>query len=74
MAGAVPDVEVGETVVRDRTVRALLRRAEPARLLVVGSRGRSGVTGMVLGSTSQALVHHSPCPVAVVRETRACDP
>jgi nucleotide-binding universal stress UspA family protein len=62
-----PDVVVERVVVRDRPVRALVRAAQHARLLVVGSHGRGGFTGMLLGSTSQALVHHSPCPVAVVR-------
>ncbi len=62
-----PDVVVDRVVVRDRPVRALVRAAEHARLLVVGSHGRGGFTGMLLGSTSQALVHHAPCPVAVVR-------
>ena len=38
-----------------------------AQLLVVGSRGRGGVPGMRLGSVSQAMLHHSSCPVAVVR-------
>ncbi|HEX6343261.1 universal stress protein [Umezawaea sp.] len=62
-----PDVRVERLVLRDRPVHALLRLAETAQLLVVGSRGRGGFTGMLLGSTSQALVHHSHCPVAVVR-------
>ena len=62
-----PDVVVERVVVRDRPVRALVRAAQHARLLVVGSHGRGGFTGMMLGSTSQALVHHAPCPVAVVR-------
>ncbi|WNV84780.1 universal stress protein [Umezawaea sp. Da 62-37] len=62
-----PDVSVDRVVVRDRPAIALLRLADHARLLVVGSRGRGGFTGMLLGSTSQALVHHAPCPVAVVR-------
>lgn len=62
-----PDVEVRQVVVRDRPVRGLLQQAENAQLLVVGSRGRRELTGMGLGSTSQALLHHSSCPVAVVR-------
>ncbi|QFU90000.1 universal stress protein [Amycolatopsis sp. YIM 10] len=61
------DVEVIERPVRDRPARALLKAAEDARLLVVGSHGRGGFAGMWLGSTSQTLLHHSSCPVAVIR-------
>ncbi|MEO6089422.1 MAG: universal stress protein [Umezawaea sp.] len=64
-----PDVHVDRLVLRDRPVRALLRLAETAQLLVVGSRGHGGFGGMLLGSTSQALVYHTPCPLAVVRPT-----
>ena len=45
---------------------ALLTAAAEAQLIVVGSRGLGGVKGMSLGSVAGALVHHSPCPVAVV--------
>lgn len=62
-----PDVPVETVVTRGRPVRTLLERGEHAQLIVVGSRGRGGFKGMLLGSTSQALVTHAPCPVAVVR-------
>jgi nucleotide-binding universal stress UspA family protein len=62
-----PDVTVRRVVTRDRPARSLLEQAKEAQLVVVGSRGRGGFEGSLLGSTSQAVVHHSPCPVAVVR-------
>jgi len=62
-----PDVEVSRSVEQDRAVRALLQHGTTAQLLVVGSRGRGGMTGMLLGSTSRALLYAAPCPVLVVR-------
>lgn len=66
-----PDVTVRRVVSQDRPVRCLLGQADGARLLVVGSRGRGGFTGMLVGSTSQALVYHAPCPLLVVRSAFA---
>jgi nucleotide-binding universal stress UspA family protein len=51
---------------------ALLTAAAGAQLLVVGSRGLGGLEGMSLGSVAVALLHHSPCPVAVVHPPTAC--
>lgn len=62
-----PQVSVEREVVRDRATRALRRCAQTARLLVVGRRGHGGFRDLVLGSTSQQLLHHVTCPVAVVR-------
>lgn len=46
--------------------QALLEAAEGADLLVVGTRGHGGFTGLLLGSTSTYLAHHSPCPLVIV--------
>ncbi|WP_199434657.1 universal stress protein [Qaidamihabitans albus] len=62
-----PDVQVERVVVLDRPRHQLLERSRTAQLVVVGSRGRGGFRGMLLGSTSQALIHHAECPVLVVR-------
>jgi nucleotide-binding universal stress UspA family protein len=62
-----PDVSVHEQLVRGTARDVLTAVGRSAALLVVESRGRGAFRGLLLGSTSRALVHHPPCPVAVVR-------
>ncbi|MGW7665201.1 universal stress protein [Streptomyces sp. NPDC054756] len=62
-----PDVRVERRLVRGRVRHTLIEAGADAGLLVVGARGRGGFTGLLLGSVSQAVLHHAPCPVAVVR-------
>lgn len=63
LAGAV----VVPHLTEGQAVAVLIEAAGDADLLVVGSHGHGSVIGSLLGSTSQAIVHRAPCPVAVVR-------
>jgi nucleotide-binding universal stress UspA family protein len=66
-AGLDPSVRVTCHVVHKAPAQGLIAAAEGANLLVLGARGRGGFRGLLLGSVSDQLVHHAPCPVTVVR-------
>ncbi len=66
-AGLDPSVRVTCHVVHKAPAVGLMTAAEGASLLVMGARGRGGFRGLLLGSVSDQLVHHAPCPVTVVR-------
>lgn len=62
-----PDLPVELRVVIEPPQRALVDASQHAALVVVGSRGRGGFAGLLLGSVSQHVLEHAACPVAVVR-------
>ncbi|MFI6389860.1 universal stress protein [Nonomuraea sp. NPDC050540] len=66
-----PDVRVVWEVVHDHPAQALRNASEGADLLVVGTHGQSALTGLILGSVSQAMLHYATCPLAVVRNAPA---
>jgi nucleotide-binding universal stress UspA family protein len=68
-----PQVEVTVEVLASNPSVALLEASRAAQLVVVGTRGRGGFRGLLLGSVSQQLIQHSDCPVAVVRERPSQD-
>ena len=68
-------VHVKQAVVHDRPEAGLLGFSRTAQLIVAGSHGHRGLTGLLLGSTTQALIAHSTCPVVIARPAiRKCIP
>lgn len=71
LAGVVADtlgdgVDVKQYVLRGHPAEAMVEASKDAGLVVVGSRGRGGFKGLLLGSVSQHVVSHSHCPVVVL--------
>jgi nucleotide-binding universal stress UspA family protein len=67
LAGTHPDVRLEQRLVPGGAAGVLTELSGQAQLMVVGSRGHGGFTGLLLGSVSRALIYHADCPVAVVR-------
>ncbi len=65
--GPDPQVEIVSEVTEGPAAAVILEAARDAQLVVVGSRGRGGFAGLLLGSVSAQVAHHAPCPVTIVR-------
>jgi nucleotide-binding universal stress UspA family protein len=62
-----PEVRVDYAVVNGAAARVLIERSREAQLVVVGTRGRGNLDGMLLGSVGLQLIHHADCPVLIAR-------
>ncbi|MBO3142495.1 universal stress protein [Dermatophilus congolensis] len=61
-----PHLKVEKRLIHGGPEQALLATAQNAQLIVVGSRGRGGFHGLLMGSTSRSILHAAPVPVTVV--------
>ncbi|GAA1462624.1 universal stress protein [Nocardiopsis exhalans] len=68
--GRWPRVRVEEVVETGHPAQVLSALSEDCDLMVVGTRGRGGFAGLLLGSVSRSVISHSRCPVAVVHAPR----
>ena len=68
LAGVTPEPQVGFEALHGGAAEALLKRVTADSGLVLGSRGRGGFLGLLLGSVSRACIEHARCPVMIVRQ------
>ncbi len=61
-----PSLKLVSSLIQGPTAQTIMDRAKEADMVVVGSRGRGGFSGLLLGSVGQQLVHHCPAPVVII--------
>ncbi len=61
-----PNLKLVSSLLQGPTAQTIMDRAKEADMVVVGSRGRGGFSGLLLGSVGQQLVHHCPAPVVII--------
>jgi nucleotide-binding universal stress UspA family protein len=66
MGEATAGIEIESDAVEGSPAEALIDAGRSAELLVLGSRGRGGFVGLLLGSVSQQCAQHPPCPVVIL--------
>lgn len=65
-----PSLTIISSLIQGPTAQSIIERAKEADMVVVGSRGKGGFTGLLLGSVGQQLVHHCPAPVVIIHHDR----
>jgi len=63
---SIAGLEIDQAAIEGPPAQTLIESAKNADLLVLGSRGRGGFLGLLLGSVSQQCAQHPPCPVVIL--------
>ena len=63
-----PTLPIEVQLVEGSAVETLVQATESCELVVMGTRGRGGFAGMMLGSTTDGVRHHAKGPIMVVRD------
>ena len=71
---ATEGIEVEQEIFEGPAAQVLIETARGAALLVLGSRGRGGFAGLLLGSVSQQCAQHPPCPVVILPPVEEKEP
>ncbi|MFF1635310.1 universal stress protein [Leifsonia sp. NPDC058248] len=66
--GQEPPAWFSAEFVEGTAAQALIQRSHNAEMVIVGSRGRGGFPGLLLGSVSTQVAAHAQCPVLVVHD------
>lgn len=66
--GDPPSVKLRLTARQGSPGRTLIEESKNAAMVVVGSRGRGGFKGLLLGSVSSAVASHAHCPVLIIHD------
>jgi len=72
--GDQPPAGLQQLVQEGGAARVLIEACEGAAILVVGSRGHGGFSGLLLGSVSANVAEHAPCPVLIIHGDQAPPP
>jgi nucleotide-binding universal stress UspA family protein len=64
--GSAPPVPVRPMIRRGSAAHELIQASQGAQLLIVGSRGHGGFSGLLLGSVSSAAAQHAHCPIMII--------
>ncbi|MGM0510641.1 MAG: universal stress protein [Thermoplasmatota archaeon] len=60
-------VEMEKSIVHGEPTKTIIEESEDHDLIVIGTHGRSGLSRLLVGSTSETIIRQAKCPVMVVR-------